>query len=121
MRFFSFLIVGAVVLSGCETLGIAKTSYVDEQIAVAMQEAGIEQLNAFRGAATSQISSLETNVDELRALTAEFSALVEKINETEQATQQLLNLASLVEERLNVLPTEAIRLLIQALQQFLEQ
>ena len=123
------IIVTWLLLAACASgsfLGLATSSYVDEQLAVTRTEvdASVHGLDSqLRG----ELSSLQEEVVErarksavdvqrVDDLTVELEALLSTIRENEQATQELQQLATVVAQRLDDLPTETLRRLVDILQ-----
>ena len=108
-----FLILSAilVLLSGCTTTsfaGLAKTSYVDE-------------VSAGGQATREELAGLERQVQEMRQLADQLEVIIRAMDETRAATEELQELAGLVEARLDALPRESLRLLVESIQAYLDE
>lgn len=108
-------VLAVVTLSGCASLGsavgLASQDYVDERVAAL--EAGVAQNRA----AIDEASARLDRFDEVAAQIEESLVAVEQAVTT---TEELQQLATILEERLNVLPEETIRQLVEILQQHLD-
>ena len=108
-----FLALSAVLilLAGCTTTsfaGLAKISYVDDVSA---------------GGQTTQeeLDELESQVQAMQQLADQLEAIIQEMEATRAATQELQELAKLVEARLETLPRESLRLLVESIQAYLEE
>ena len=115
-------VLAILSLSACASgsfLGLATSAYVDEQLAAARGE-----VEAARQVLSSQLQSelatVQVDVDRVDELTRELEQLLATIRENERATQELQQLATVVASRLEELPTETLRRLVEILQAHLE-
>ena len=111
-----FIVLTIVVfsgLTGCAsiagTFGIASEQYVDEK----MSEA--------EGRLSSGIDDNRTKVDEFAATADQLEALIGSVEDAVRTTDELKELAVILEERLNNLPVETIKQLVEVLQRYLEE
>ncbi len=109
-------------LSACASgsfLGLATSAYVDEQLEAtrAEVEAAREDMS---GQLQAEISTVRFDVDRVDELTRDLEQLLATIRENERATQELQQLATVVASRLDELPTETLRRLVEILQRNLE-
>lgn len=116
----------AVTLSGCATMGgivgIASEEYVDAQIAAAKTEIESEvQLNkASVDEVAADVEELSSEISMLVETAARVEDALTAVDEAVATTEELKQLADILEERLNTLPEETIRRLIQILQDHLD-
>lgn len=98
--------VSLAVFSGCQslagTVGIATEQYVDEKVAEAE-------------------SRLTSRIDAYAATADKLEELIGSVENTVRTTDELKQLAIVLEERLNNLPEETIRQLVDVLQQYLDE
>ncbi len=109
-------------LSACASgsfLGLATSAYVDEQLEAtrAEVEAAREDMS---GQLQAEISTVRFDVDRVDELTRDLEQLLATIRENERATQELQQLATVVASRLDELPTETLRRLVEILERNLE-
>lgn len=112
--FILLAVISAVVgLSGCAstagTFGIASQKYVDEKMAEAETRLA------------SQIDANKTKVDKYAATADKLEALISSVEEAIRTTDELKRLAVVLEERLENLPQETIKQLVDILQQYLDE
>ena len=111
-----FALIG---FSGCASLagtfGIATEEYVNEKMGEAETRL------------SSQVQANQSKIDANRSQLEEFAATADKLNElivameeSVQTTRELQQLAIILEERLENLPVETIRQLVDILQQYLD-
>lgn len=119
----TFLVVLAtMVFSGCQTMagwfGVASEPYVDERIDESQTRMGeIEgQLNEMQ----SRLGEMQARVDESQVAAAQLEELIGSLETTVQTTEELKQLATVLEDRLSNLPDETIRQLVEVLQGYLE-
>ncbi len=102
-----------VVLSGCQslagTVGVATEQYVDDKIAETESRLAA-QIDENR----SKLEKYETTADKLEEL-------INSVEGAVRTTDELKQLAGVLEERLNSLPEETIRQLVDVLQQYLDE
>ena len=109
-------------LSACASgsfLGLATSAYVDEQLEAtrAEVEAAREDMS---GQLQAELSTVRFDVDRVDELTRDLEQLLATIRENERATQELQQLATVVASRLDELPTETLRRLVEILKRNLE-
>ena len=109
-------------LSACASgsfLGLATSAYVDEQLEAtrAEVEAAREDMS---GQLQAELSTVRFDVDRVDELTRDLEQLLATIRENERATQELQQLATVVASRLDELPTETLRRLVEILERNLE-
>lgn len=108
--------VALLVLTGCASTEpiwfIATPGYVDSRIAVSEE--------AVRGEYEAEIARLEQELDEQRRVADELAGLAAIIEEVDRSNRELRDLATAVEQRLQTLPTETIRLIVDVLQEHLQ-
>jgi methyl-accepting chemotaxis protein len=100
-----------LLVTGCTTTsfaGLAKTSYVD-QVSTAGQET------------QSELEDLGVRVAEIQELADQLEEVIAAMEETRAATEELQELARIVETRLESLPKDTLRLLVESIQSFLEE
>lgn len=112
--FILLAVISAVVgLSGCAstagTFGIASQKYVDEKMAEAETRLA------------SQIDANKAKVDKYAATADKLEALISSVEEAIRTTDELKRLAVVLEERLENLPQETIKQLVDILQQYLDE
>jgi outer membrane murein-binding lipoprotein Lpp len=111
-------IAASLALAGCASgsfLGLATSAHVDEQFATSTAERDAA-LQALEGTLSGELSSLQVDVQRVDELTRELEILLATIRENERATQELQQLATVVASRLEELPTETLRRLVEILQ-----
>ena len=109
------LVLAVAVLSGCATLGIATRTYVDEQLSAARNELSNEiQDNK------SSIDENRSAIDAYGETAAQLEELIISIQQTVETTDELKQLAGILEQRLENLPVETIKQLVGILQEYLE-
>ena len=105
-------IVALSGLTGCAsiagTFGIASEQYVDEK----MSEA--------EGRLSSRIDDNRTKVDKYASTADQLEALIGSVEDAVRTTDELKQLAVVLEERLDNLPEETIQQLVEVLQQYLD-
>jgi hypothetical protein len=111
--FFVLVMIAALVgLSGCAsiagTFGIASEQYVDEK----MSEA--------EGQLSSRIDDNRSKVDKYASTADQLEELIGSVEDAVATTDELKQLAVILEERLNNLPQETIKQLVDVLQQYLD-
>ena len=99
-------------LTGCAsiagTFGIASQKYVDEK----MSETELRL--------SSRIDDNRAKVEEYAATADQLEELIGSVESAVRTTEELKQLAVVLEERLDKLPEETIRQLVDVLQQYLE-
>ena len=127
-------VVGLVMsAAGCASLavrmGMASQEYVDEKLAeiTSSVEASQAQVDAKLAEVSGSIDENRTGIDQATAQLIEVSGTADKVEqvltatqETIKTTEELKQLASVLEERLIDLPDETIRRLVGVLQDYLE-
>ncbi len=110
--FIVLTIVALSGLTGCAsiagTFGIASEQYVDEK----MSEA--------EGRLSSRIDDNRTKVDKYASTADQLEALIGSVEDSVRTTDELKQLAVVLEERLYNLPEETIQQLVEVLQQYLD-
>ena len=110
--FIVLTIVALSGLTGCAsiagTFGIASEQYVDEK----MSEA--------EGRLSSRIDDNRTKVDKYASTADQLEALIGSVEDAVRTTDELKQLAVVLEERLDNLPEETIQQLVEVLQQYLD-
>jgi len=113
-------LVGVFSLSGCATQGflgfIATTQYVENRTETERAET-TRQLSEVK----TELETVQADLAEYRKSAQELSALVDQVNQTRAATEELQKLAGEVEGRLDSLPKETIAQLVEILQDYLEK
>ncbi len=120
---YAALIVAAVLmlglLSGCASLagkfGIASQAYVDEQLAAARSDLQTEVEQTKQSVAENR-----SDIDKYAESAAQLEQLIDSVQRTVQTTDELKQLATVLETRLENLPVETIRQLVGILEQYLE-
>lgn len=96
-----FLLLLVLVLSGCQTMagwfGLATEQYVDEKM-----------------------TEVQTQVDEYVSTADKLEELIGSVENAVQTTEELKQLAVVLEDRLTNLPDETIKQLVEILQAHLE-
>ena len=104
-------IVAGLALSGCASgkfLGfLATTDYVDKKT---------KDLEAATKAQDAQIADLKAQIADYQSLKAQAQAALDQMNKNEQAIQGLQDAAQKVESRINSLPRDVIRQIVDILQ-----
>ena len=104
------------LLLGCQTTQplwfIATPGYVEAQLA--MQEEALRQ--DYEG----RIEELEQEVTEQRAVADELAGLAGVIREVDASNQELQTLAAQVEQEIEDLPEQTIRIIVEVLSRHLE-
>ncbi|HET6452078.1 MAG TPA: hypothetical protein VFI08_12245 [Spirochaetia bacterium] len=104
-------VLAAVALSGCaggKFLGfLATTDYVDGKT---------RDLEARSKAQDAQIADLKAQLADYQSLKAQAQAAIDQMNKSQQAIQDLQDAAQRAEARINSLPREVIRQIVQILQ-----
>jgi methylthioribose-1-phosphate isomerase len=99
-------------MSGCQsfagTFGIATEQYVDEKVSEA------------EGRLSAQVDENQKKINEYTATADKLEELIGSVEDSVKTTEELKQLAVLLEERLNDLPKETIRQLVDVLQQYLD-
>jgi len=102
-----------VVLSGCQSLagsfGIATQQYVDDKMAET------------EGRLSSQIDENRSKLEKYETTADKLEELISSVEGAVRTTDELKQLAGVLEERLNSLPEETIRQLVSVLQQYLDE
>lgn len=100
-------------LTGCAsiagTFGVASEQYVDEKLSEA------------EGRLSTRIDGNQAKVDEFAATADQLEALIESVEDAVRTTDELKQLAVVLEERLNNLPVETIKQLVEVLQRYLDE
>lgn len=108
-----------ILLSGCASLagvfGVASESYVEEQLQSVRDELQPQIANA-RGGVTANRSALDAYADTANQL----EALIESIRTTVETTDELKELAAVLEQWLENLPVETMLQLVTVLVEYLE-
>ena len=117
---FAILAVGTfILLSGCASLagvfGVASESYVEEQLQSVRDELQPQIADA-QGGVTANRSALDAYADTANQL----EELIESIRTTVETTDELKQLAAVLEQRLENLPVETMRQLVTVLVEYLE-
>ena len=100
-----------LLVAGCTTTsfaGLAKSTYVDE-------------VSAGGQATQEELGELERQVQEMQELTDQLEIVIQAMEETRAATAELQELARQVELRLDALPRESLRLLVESIQAYLDE
>jgi hypothetical protein len=107
----AFLVL--IFLSGCGTMagwvGIASSKSVDEKLA------------GTRSDLEAEVGSLRSDLDAYQAKASEIERLGRSIEETIRATEELQQLAEIMESRLQQLPRDTIEELVEILQRYLDE
>ena len=111
---FAVLAVFAlVVLSGCQSLagsfGIATQQYVDDK------------MTETEGRLSAQIDENRSKLEKYETAADKLEELINSVEGAVRTTDELKQLAGVLEERLNSLPEETIRQLVDVLQQYLDE
>jgi hypothetical protein len=113
-------LLGAAVLlatAGCASTEpiwfIATPGYVDSRIAVSEE--------AVRSEYEAEVARLEAELQDQRRVSEELAGLAAIIEEVDKSNQELRELASAVEARLEMMPTETIQRIIDVLQEHLQE
>lgn len=113
LRRSTFLIAVIVVISGCQSLagtfGIATEQYVDEK------------MNEVEGRLSSDIGDNRKKIEEYTETADKLEELIGSVEQSVRTTEELKQLAVVLEERLNDLPKETISQLVDVLQQYLDE
>ena len=125
-------LVAVAILSmfavGCTTMArwmkVPSQEYVDERFS--QFEGQFGEMTSETGEIRQEINQVQEEVGQIRGSIDEFSATADKLEEllvsfqeTMQTTEELSRLAGVLEERLNDLPKETIRQLVDVLQTYL--
>ena len=106
------LVLLIVALSGCQTMagwfGLATEQYVEEKMT--------EVQTQFDG----QLVEMKSQVDEYAATADKLEELIGSVETAVQTTEELKQLAVVLEDRLTNLPEETIKQLVEILQAHLE-
>lgn len=106
----------ALLLTGCASTEpiwfIATPGYVDSRIAVSEE--------SVRSEYEAEIDRLQAEIDEQRQVSEELAGLAGIIEEVDQSNRELRDLATAVEERLEMLPRETVQLLVEILAGYLD-
>jgi len=109
-------ILAAALLAGCATMagwvGIASEEMVEEQAAAT---------DARLAAADAEIRRLEAELGAAQTKAARLERLTGELEETIRATRELQELAGVMEGRLEALPQDTLRLLVEILQESLQE
>jgi hypothetical protein len=101
-----------ISLNSCQslagTVGIATEEYVDERVSEA------------EGRLTAQIGDNREEIDKFSATADKLEELIGSVEESVRTTEELKQLAVVLEDRLNNLPKETIEQLVEVLQQYLD-
>ena len=115
-------ILAAMLLAGCATMagwvGIASEEMVEEQGAAT--DAQLAAANARLTATAAEIESLKSQLEAAEAKAARLERLAGEMEETIRATEELQALADVMEGRLQALPQDTLRLLMEILQAHLQ-
>ena len=110
--FIVLMIAAFSGLTGCAsiagTFGIASEQYVDEK----MSEA--------EGRLSPRIDDNRSKVDKYASTADQLEGLIGSVEDAVRTTAELKQLAVVLEERLNNLPEETIKQLVEVLQQYLD-
>jgi len=102
-----------VVLSGCQSLagsfGIATQQYVDDK------------MTETEGRLSAKIDENRSKLEEYETAADKLEELINSVEGAVRTTDELKQLAGVLEERLNSLPEETIRQLVDVLQQYLDE
>ena len=105
--------VAPVAFSGCQSLagtfGIATEQYVEDK----MNEAGSRL--------SSRIDENQSRLDEYAATADKLEQLISSVENAVRTTDELKQLAVVLEDRLDSLPEETIRQLVEVLQRYLDE
>jgi methyl-accepting chemotaxis protein len=112
-KLLNLIVILALVLSigACTTTsfaGLAKSSYVEE-------------IDTAAGQTRSELEELQREVAEMKDLADQLESIIAAMEETRKATEELQVLAGVVEDRLESLPRETLRLLAQTIETFLKE
>ena len=118
-----------MAFTGCATtgfLGLATTKYVDNQVSDSQQE--IEKLDKQIDLAyedydenRERLNELESEIRDLMSAKEELERLVEVIQQNEEATAELQDLAVQVEQKLETISDEILMLLAEMIQDYLQE
>jgi hypothetical protein len=107
------------ILSGCASLagtfGIASKQYVDEQLTVTRDELSTEIKSN-----SMEIGETKGQLEKFSASATQLEGLIVSMEKTVETTEELKQLADVLEGRLANLPVETIRQLVGILDQYLE-
>ncbi len=105
-------IVVVAGLTGCASIagafGIASERYVDEK------------MNETEGRLSARIDDNQAKLDQYAATADRLDELIVSVENAVRTTDELKQLAAVFEERLNNLPEETIKQLVEVLQQYLD-
>jgi len=109
---FAFVILSVFIFSGCQSLagtfGIATEQYVDEKVSES------------EGKLSAQVDGNRSKIDTYAETADKLEELIGSVEDTVRTTEELKQLAVVLEERLNDLPKETITQLVDVLQQYLD-
>ena len=107
------------VLSGCASLagtfGIASQKYVDEQLTIARDELSTEIKSN-----SMQIGEAKGKLEQYTSSASQLEELIVSMKQAVDTTDELRQLADVLQARLENLPVETIRQLVGILDQYLE-
>jgi len=113
------LVVSLAMFSGCTTLagkvGIASEDYVTAQV-----EAARATLQMEIDATNKQLEATQSEIGQYSQAAADLTQLIDSMQRTVQTTDELKQLADVLQGRLENLPVETIRQLVTILEQYLE-
>jgi glutamine synthetase type III len=105
------VVVVIAAMSGCQsmagTVGIATEQYVDEKV------------SELEGRLSAQVGENQKKINEYTATADKLEELIGSVEESVKTTGELKQLAVVLEDRLNNLPKETIKQLVDVLQQYL--
>ena len=115
-RILALAVLAAVALTGCvngKFLGfLATTDYVD---------AKARDAEARAKAQDEQIAALKAQLADYQSLKAQAQAAIDQMNQSQKTIQDLQSLAQRAESRINSIPREVIRQIVDILQGSLGQ
>jgi chromosome segregation ATPase len=114
-RFSGLAVVALLLLGGCATMagwvGIASEAQLEEQAATT--EARLAQ-------ADTEIARLKSELEAYNEKAGRFERLTEDLEKTIRSTQELQELAQVMEARLQEVPQDTLRLFVKIIVQYLE-
>ena len=115
-------VAALMMLAGCATMagwvGIASEEMVEEQGAAV--DARLAAAEARLTEAEAELRRLEAELEAAQVKAARLESLASELEETIRATRELQELAEVMEVRLQELPQDTLRLLIEILQERLQ-
>lgn len=112
-----------VALSGCQTMagwfGLATEQYVEEQMADVQTQVD-SKMGTVQSDVDVKLGKVQTQIDEYAMTADQLEGLIGSLEESVRTTEELKQLAVVLEERLVNLPEETIKQLVDILQQYLE-